>query len=250
MVAILPADHWITDEPAFRSTLEQAFDLASVPGRIVTIGIVPTHPATGYGYLQLDGEEDERGVPLRAFIEKPAATEAAHMLTTGGFLWNAGMFVARAQTLLDEIDRQMPKTGHALKAIAAAIGTSNYADVLADQYPNCQAISIDYGVMEKASDVWAVPGRFGWSDVGSWDALGEVRPRDDHGNATKGQTVLLDCSNCVVDAEPGMTVAAADLEGYVISATKDAVLVLPRRSSQRVKELLSALVSDGREDLK
>jgi mannose-1-phosphate guanylyltransferase len=250
MVAILPADHWITDEPVFRSTLNQAFELAAVPGRIVTIGIVPTHPSTGYGYLQLDGEEDDRGVPLRSFIEKPAATEAARMLTTGGYLWNAGMFVARAQTLLDEIDRQMPPTGQALKTIAAAIGTPSYDDVLSRAYKDCQAISIDYGVMEKASDVWAVPGRFGWSDVGSWDALGEVRPRDDHGNATKGQTVLLDCSNCVIDAEPGITVAAADLEGYVISATKDAVLVLPRRSSQRVKELLSALISGGREDLK
>ena len=104
--------------------------------------------------------------------------------------------------------------------------------------------------MENAADVWAVPGRFGWSDVGSWDALGDVRPCDASGNATKGEALLIDCTNCVVDAEPGITVAAADLEGYVISATKDAVLVLPRRSSQRVKELLSALIDEGREDLK
>ena len=250
MVAILPADHWITDEPIFRQTLQTAFELAAVSGRIVTIGIVPTHPSTGYGYLQLDGEEDDRGVPLRAFIEKPGAVQATQMLTAGGYLWNAGMFVARAQTLLDEIERQMPETSQALKAIGAAINTTDYNAVLEKYYGKCKAISIDYGVMENAHDVWAVPGRFGWSDVGSWDALGDVRPRDAQGNATKGEAALIDCTNCVVDAEPGITVAAADLEGYVISATKDAVLVLPRRSSQRVKELLSALIKEGREDLK
>lgn len=250
MVAILPADHWITDEAGFRSSLEVAFRLASVSGRIVTIGIVPTQPATGYGYLQLDGEEDERGVPLRGFIEKPGAAEATRMVATGGYLWNAGMFVARAQTLLDEIDRQMPQSGQALARIASAIGSDDYDRVLAEQYGNCEAISIDYGVMEQARDVWAVPGRFGWSDVGSWDALGEVRPNDEHGNATKGQAVLLDCSNCVIDVAPGITVAAADLDGFVISATEDAILVLPRRSSQRVKELLLKLVDEGREDLK
>ena len=250
MVAILPADHWITDEPIFRNTLERAFELATVSGRIVTIGIVPTHPSTGYGYLQLDGEEDDRGVPLKAFIEKPGAIQATNMLTAGGYLWNAGMFVARAQTLLDEIERQMPTTGKALKTIGAAINRANYDTILEQNYSKCEAISIDYGVMENAQDVWAVPGRFGWSDVGSWDALGDVRPRDAQGNATKGEAALIDCTNCVVDAAPGITVAAADLEGYVISATKDAVLVLPRRSSQRVKELLSALIEEGREDLK
>ena len=250
MVAVLPADHWITDEAGFRASLEVAYRLAAVPGRIVTIGIVPSQPATGYGYLQLDGEEDERGVPLRAFIEKPGAAEAARMVATGGYLWNAGMFVARAQTLLDEIAKQMPQSGRALARIQAAIGSEDYDQVLREQYANCEAISIDYGVMEKAGDVWAVPGRFGWSDVGSWDALGEVRPSDERGNSSKGHTVLLDCSNCVVDAAPGITVAAADLDGFVISATEDAILVLPRRSSQRVKELLLKLVAEGREDLK
>ena len=249
MVAILPADHWITEEKAFRATLASAFELAAQPGRIVTIGIVPTHPAVGYGYLELDGEEDDRGVPLRGFVEKPAVERATRMLAQGGYLWNAGMFVARAQTLLDEIERQMPETSRALKTIKAAIGGPDYDAVLRQQYSRCEAISIDYGVMENARDVWAVPGRFGWSDVGSWDALGEVRPQDDAGNAAKGSAILLDCTNCVVDAAPGITVAAADLDGLVISVTEDAVLVLPRHASQRVKELLKTLVDEGRKDL-
>ena len=250
MVAILPADHWITDEPAFRRALDRAFELATVAGRIVTVGIVPSQPATGYGYLQLDGEEHEGGVPLKAFVEKPNQTEATRMLAAGGYLWNAGMFVARARTLLEEINRQMPATGEALARIGAAIGTGDYDRVLVEAYHDCEATSIDYGVMENAQDVWAVPGRFGWSDVGSWDALGEVRQADTAGNSTRGAVELLDCSNCVIDAAEGVTVAAADLDGLVISVTKDAVLVLPRRSSQRVKELLSALVAEGREDLR
>jgi mannose-1-phosphate guanylyltransferase/mannose-6-phosphate isomerase len=249
MVAILPADHWIKDEDQFRSTLARAFDVAAVSGRIVTIGIVPDHAATGFGYLQLDGEENDHGVPLSAFIEKPSGTEAKRMLAAGGYLWNAGMFVARARTLLEEISRQMPSTGKALKRIAEAMGSDSYDEVLVREYANCEAISIDYGVMENAADVWAVPGRFGWSDVGSWDALGEVRANDDQGNAVKGSAVMLDCTNCVVDVADGVTVALADLDNMVVSVTSDAVLVLPRGSSQRVKELLGALVKKGREDL-
>ena len=249
LVAILPADHWVTDDQLFRAALDKAFLLADQPGRIVTVGIVPTQPATGFGYLELDGEEDDRGVPLRAFIEKPQPAEAARMLATGGYLWNAGIFIARAQTFVDEISRQMPATGAALTRIAAALGSAEYDAVLRRQYGRCEAISIDYGVMENATDVWAVPGRFGWSDVGSWDSLGSVRARDHDGNAVKGHAVLLDCRDCVVDVAPGITVAAADLSGMVISATEDAVLVMPRGSSQRVTELLTSLSADGRRDL-
>jgi mannose-1-phosphate guanylyltransferase len=242
VVAVLPADHWVTDEVGFCAVLDRAFELAQVPGRIVTVGITPTRAHTGFGYLQLSGPADPAGVPLNRFVEKPDGASAARMVGDGEHLWNGGIFVALAQTLLDEIERQLPATGDALAAIAQSLGSEAYASTLEARYRACDRISIDHGVMEAARDVWCVPADVGWSDVGNWDALGHARGGDEAGNSVVGSATLIDTTNCVVDAADGITVSAIGIDGLVVVATANQVLVTARADCEKVREL----APDGR----
>jgi len=237
VVAVLPADHWVTDEAEFCAVLERAFDLAEAAGRIVTVGITPTRAHTGFGYLQLSAPAQSAGVPLRRFVEKPDAAHAARMVADGEHLWNGGIFVARAQTLLDEIERQLPATGAALAAIGQSLGSEAYAPTLEARYRECDRISIDHGVMEGASEVWCVPADVGWSDVGNWDALGQARGVDDAGNSVVGSAALIDTTNCVVDAADGITVSTIGIDGLVVVATANQVLVAARDDCEKVRQL-------------
>jgi mannose-1-phosphate guanylyltransferase len=244
LVAVLPADHWVLDEAGFSAALSRAFELAEVPGRIVTVGITPTRPHTGFGYLHLSAPADPAGVALRGFVEKPDAVTAERLIADGEHLWNGGIFVARAQTLLDEIGRQLPASGRALALIGARIGRPDYRATLDAHYPDCARISIDHGVMEGALDVWTVPADVGWSDVGNWDALGAARGADSAGNSVTGSATLIDTTNCVIDAADGITVSVVGIDGLVVVATGDRVLVSARDQCEKVRQLVDQ-GSDG-----
>ena len=249
---VLPADHVIPDADALRRALAAGADHVADQDGLLTFGIQPTRPETGYGYLKVgppaavsDGHQIH---VLERFVEKPDASTAERYLASGAYLWNSGMFAWRAQTLLDEIARQLPLLAHGLGAIQAAAGTRRASATIEEVYPTLPKISVDFGIMEHAHRSWTLPVRFAWSDVGSWAALAEVLPAGTLGNVTRGRTALLNAANNIVISQ-GPVIAAAGVDDLIIVATSDAVLVIPRSKHQQVKELVHQLGTAGWDDV-
>ncbi len=256
IMAMLPADHHVGRPAAFRDALAAAAQLAET-GAIATIGIKPSRPETGYGYLRIGpriavktrGKAKLPAHKVARFVEKPDAATAARYLEEGSYLWNSGIFVFRADVILEEIGAAMPVLGHHLDAIRKDLGTPRYARTLKRVFPECPAISIDYGVMEKSHRIAVVPAEFGWSDVGSFAALSEVRSADAHGNVTDGEALVLGGKNDVVLAGAGRPVAVIGLDDVIVVDSGDAVLVCRRDRAQDVRKAVDELVRRGREDV-
>jgi len=241
---VLPADHVIRDVPAFHKAVQVALDAAQ-QGLLVTFGIVPSSPETGYGYI-------ERGLASGAvfriarFIEKPSAAVAKDFVGSGKHYWNSGMFLFGARRYLEELGRLAPGIASACtEAFAAATGDLDFTRIDKRLFGACPADSIDYAVMEKTSDAVVVPLEAGWSDVGSWAALHEASDADDRGNVSRGDVISEDSAGCFLYAESRL-VAAVGLKDHVVVETKDAVLVAPRSRVQDVKKLVHTLKEQGR----
>ncbi len=246
VMVVLPADHHVRDAGALCDALDRAARLAA-HGPIVTLGIKPTRPETGYGYIER-GDADARGpgaFRVRRFCEKPDVEQAKAFLSRGGFDWNAGIFVMRASTVVRELARQLPDAHARLSEVRAAIGTPEYAGVLAKAFAEMPSISFDYGVMEGAEDVAVVPVDCGWSDVGSWNALDTLVAPDESGNVVVGRSVAIDSKDCVLYADSSQLVAAIGMRGVAIVHTRDATLVVPVERAQEVRKVLSQLGDKG-----
>ncbi len=248
VMLVLPSDHRVGDEKRFRRVLETAAGAASQGESLVTIGIRPTGPETGYGYIE-QGERIEaagkEGIyRVRSIREKPAIEEAERFLAQGGFLWNSGMFAWKASSILAAIARHLPELHRGLAEIRNAIGTDREEEVVVSVYEAQKAISIDYGVMEKAEEVLVVPGDFGWSDLGSWDALWEVSEKNEQGIAARGNCVNIGAADCLVHS-PGKLVALVGVRDLLVVETEDALLVCRRGRSQDVRSVVAALAKKG-----
>lgn len=255
VIVMLPADHHIAKPAAFRDAIAAAADLAE-RGSIATIGIKPSRPETGYGYLKIGPRLAAKGRKgkgaahkVERFVEKPDVVTAARYLADGGYLWNSGIFAFRADVILEEIRRAMPVLGEQLDAIDAALGKPAYKKTLQRVFPECPSISIDYGVMEKSTRIAVVPADFGWSDVGSFAALPEVKPTDQAGNVAEGDAVLVDAHNAVVLAKGGRPVAVVGIDDVVVVDAGDAVLVCRRDRAQDVRQAVEALSRSGRDEV-
>ena len=254
VMAMLPADHHISRPAGFREALAQAAELAA-RGSIATIGIQPSRPETGYGYLKigprLAARRKGKGVAhkVERFVEKPDVVTAARYLADGGYLWNSGIFAFRADVILEEIRRAMPVLGEQLDVIDASVGTPGYKKTLARVFPECPSISIDYGVMEKSKRIAVVPADFGWSDVGSFAALPDVRPTDRLGNVAEGDAVVVDAHNAVVIAKGGRPIAVVGIDDVVVVDAGDAVLVTRRDRAQDVRQAVEELSRRGRDEV-
>lgn len=243
VMIVLPADHIIRDDEEFRRIVRVAIDTAEASGRLLTIGITPTHPETGYGYIQFVNEEEERnpyydrGVRrVKTFAEKPNLATAERLLASGDFLWNSGMFVWRVDAILEEIRKCLPDLHAELMKIDHDIGTPRYQQTLETAYGIIRGISIDYGVMEKADGVFVIPGSFGWNDLGSWDEVFRVSGKDDGGNSVTGKVIQKDTKNSLIYS-PDKVVATVGVEDLIIVNTDDALLICRRGRSQDVKEI-------------
>ncbi|MFO0750278.1 MAG: mannose-1-phosphate guanylyltransferase [Myxococcota bacterium] len=244
MLMVLPADHHIVDVEAFRATCARALALADT-GRIVTLGIPPTHPETGYGYIRRGaplgaevGSAGEGAFAVAAFTEKPDVDTAADYLIMGGYDWNAGMFFVSARLLLAELAEHRPDLHAAMLAAR---------DDLAAAYPSLPSVSIDYAVMERSQVIAVLPGHFGWSDVGSWRSLWDHRPAE-ASTFARGDVVELDGHRNVLFAEGGM-VCAVGVSDLVVVHTPDVTFVCPREATQRAKDAVQALTARGRSEL-
>jgi len=241
VLAVIPADQHVGDEDRFRTVVAQAAALAGERDAIVTIGIKPTRPETGYGYLELAGPPPDAPAGVESvarFVEKPDRATAERYLAGGRHLWNGGMFFFRAARLLAELDRCMPAHGAAFREIAAAADPSAAAARL---YPALPPVSIDYGVMEKTGGILTLAGDFGWNDVGAWPALADIRPADAQGNVAAGLLAAHESRGNVVAADPGVLVALVGVDDLVVVQSGDAILVAPRSRAQDVKEIVAQL---------
>jgi mannose-1-phosphate guanylyltransferase len=245
------ADHLVRDEARLTEVLKQAVAGAE-RGLLMTIGIKPTHPETGYGYLECGEAISETARMVVRFKEKPSAEVATEYVASGGYLWNAGMFVWRVDTFLAELRRQQPSLHMGLAVIAAAWGGPEQESVLAEVWPTLTKISVDHAVMEGAAQqglVATVPGDFGWTDVGDFRTLGEVLPGDNDKNVIvgdeKADVVLEEAHGCVIVPQSGRLVVALGLQDTIIVDTPDALLVCPRERAQDVKKIVDTLKDRG-----
>ena len=256
IIAMLPADHHIARPDAFRDALAAAAQLAE-GGAIATIGIQPSRPETGYGYLKVGARVAARARgkgrfhphKVERFVEKPDVVTAARYLADGSYLWNSGIFVFRADVILEEIGRAMPVLGELLQVIQRALGTPAYPRTLKRVFPECPSISIDYGVMEKSQRIAVVPADFGWSDVGSFAALSDVRETDHVGNVAEGDALVIDGRNNVVLAGKDRPVAVIGLDDVIVVDSGDAILVCRRDRAQDVRKAVEELSRQGRDEL-
>ena len=245
LLLILAADHLIGDTTAFQSAVRAAVPLAQA-GKLVTFGIVPTAPETGYGYIRRGPAVDKGGFAVAAFVEKPALALAEQYLASEQYLWNSGMFCFRASRYLEELGKHRPDILAACQAAFSAPQTDlNFVRVDATSFAECPSESIDYAVMEKTDAAVVVPMDAGWSDVGAFAALWDVLPKDENGNVHRGDVLSHDSKNNLVMAENAL-VATVGLSDIVVVQTKDAVLVAPRARVQEVKQIVEQLKADGR----
>ena len=250
---VLPADHLITDETLFISTLERAAQLAASQEVLVTLGLTPRFPATGFGYIET-GEVADPAPPavsrVAAFHEKPDLATAQAYLDGGKHLWNSGMFAWRAERLLAELERHLPELASGLAELAPALGTPEQDAALDRIYPGLPSISVDHGVLEKCSHLLVVKADFGWSDVGSWEAMGELWDLDLNGNANQQgieRIHAVDSRGNLVSAGDRL-VALLGVKDLVAVVTDDVLLIAPRSRCQEVGRLLEELKVKGREE--
>lgn len=238
------ADHLIRDEPLFRATVAAAVDVAR-EGYIVTVGITPTMPGTGYGYIRTGAALGVGGgLHVEEFKEKPSREVAEAYVASGNYLWNASMFVCQTRVLLKEMRRQLPELHAGLQRIAADWATPQQDATLSSLWPALQKITIDHGIMEHAERVATIPGHFGWNDVGDWDTLASILPAADSGNVFLGSEprhLAVDTRDTLVVSATGRLVATLGMDGVVIVDTADALLVCRRDRAQEVKAVVDAL---------
>lgn len=252
VLGMFPADHVIGDEKRFRQTVEQAAKIAATRDNIVVMGIRPTRPETGYGYIEA-GEKRDGVLRVRRFTEKPSLAKAEEFLAAGNYFWNSGMFLWSARTLADALREHLPETAPYLEEIAAAFGTRAFAARFRKLYPRCENISVDYAVLEPrsakgehASNLYCIPADFGWSDLGSWAALYEHHALT-RGRAGEGGNVIEGADSVVLDAKgnyiyaPKKFVAAVGVEDLVVVETDDALLVTTRARAQDVGKVVKHL---------
>lgn len=248
-MVVLPADHHVANSKAFVQSLRLAAKLAA-RGGIVTLGIEPTYAETGYGYIQ-------RGVPaaeghafrVARFCEKPDHQTAESFLASGNYDWNAGIFVMKVSTFLDELRRQLPEMAGAFAQLSEHLGQPSYRQALQHTYQQVDSVSVDYGIMEGAKEVWVVPTRAGWNDVGSLRSLQALGYPDAEGNVVTGPALALDSTGCIVHTHAGQRVVLLGVAGLVVVSTPDAILVVPKDKAQEVRQVVAELAEQGHTEI-
>lgn len=235
-IVVTPSDALVTDGDEFRRIIKEALAFTAEGKRIVTVGIQPTRPETGYGYIQASAGSASV-LPVTAFKEKPALEVAKQYLAEGGYYWNAGIFVWNVDTIVDSIRSFTPDLAARMDKMAESFYTRFESEAVEDIFPTCEKISIDYAVMEKADYIYTCPGDFGWSDVGTWGSLWTLLAHDENGNAVVGENVhLYDCKGCIVHAPNASSVVLEGMEDSIVVERNGRILVCRLSEEQRIKD--------------
>ena len=250
IILVSPADHVILKEKTFRRQLEVAEHIASEGSNVVTIGIKPTAPETGYGYIQMS--ENHRQIDdvdvheVISFKEKPDHKTAEEYISSWHYVWNSGMFVWSAKTVLDLFRNHAPDIHKLLVRYDGVIGKPEESKVFDQIYDEFPRISVDYAILEHARNIFVIPASIGWSDLGSWASLHEVKESDEHGNVVVGEHIGLDTHNCLIHTHPGRLITTIGIDNMIIVDAGDALLILPQGRSQDIKHLLDELKREGK----
>lgn len=249
VMCVFPADHYIKDVKEFENTLKKAIDIAQKGEKLVTIGIKPTFPSTGYGYINYhkDVKYGDHAYEVEEFVEKPNFERAKSYVESGEYLWNSGMFIWKVSKILEDFKRYLPKIYKKLETLSKYIGTEDEDRMIHEIYPSIQSISIDYGIMERADDVATVPGDFGWNDVGSWDVLGSIYPTDEDGNVKRGNNITLSTRNSIIYGNSRL-ITTIGVENMIVVETADSILVCDKDKAQDVKKIVQKLKDEKMEE--
>jgi len=251
IMVVSPADHLTKNDELFQETIESAAKIAIEKDGIVTIGITPNAPATGYGYIQIADEikigQTIKSFAVNRFVEKPNLETAKTYISSGMYFWNAGIFVFKVSVFLKAVEKHAPALYTDLQEIGKTIGTAGYEQVLDKMYGRVDSVSVDYGIMEKADNVYLVKGDFEWNDLGSWEEVYKYDPvKDENQNACIGQTVLIDARNSYVYA-PNSLVAVVGLDDVIVVQEGNAILVCKRSHAEEIKQVVDQLKSKNME---
>lgn len=242
IIVVAPSDHLILNEEEFQATINKAADLAKTQDRLLTLGIKPTRPETGYGYIQfLESKSPLKKV--KTFTEKPELALAKKFVESGDFLWNSGIFIWGVQTIIKAFGKYMPEMNEVFEELAPKLFTPEEKTAVEVAYGQCKNISIDYGIMEKADNVYVWLSNFSWSDLGSWNSLFDTSQKDNHNNAINADALVYDTRNCVIKGSPGKLIVAQGLNGYLIGAFDNVLIVCEKDKEDFFRRVVNDLKS-------
>lgn len=248
LMFVFPSDHLIKFNKMFLRTLQDACDVAQKDDNLVTIGIAPDYPETGYGYIKFDPlVTDGRAYKVDRFVEKPSLDVAKEYLASEEYLWNSGMFIWKVSSILKNMEKYIPETFAGLKKVQVVLGTEDEERVLEKEFSALPSQSIDYGIMEKASHIYILPGTFGWDDVGSWLAIERIKKSNEFGNIVNGNIITVNTNNCIIQGERKL-IATVGLDDTIIVDTDDATLICAKDHAGEIKKVLENLKICNREE--
>lgn len=248
LMLVLPSDHLIKFNNMFLSSLREACRVAMEDDNLVTLGITPTYPETGYGYIKFNPQKTLGGAyQVERFVEKPTLEVAKEYLETEEYLWNSGMFIWKLSSIWKNMEKYMPEAYAGLQRIGAAIGTPEEEAVLEQEFAALPSVSIDYGIMEKAQHIYTIPGTFGWDDVGSWLAVERIKKTNEDGNVVNGNVITIDTHNCIVQGTNKL-IAAVGLRDLIIVDTEDAILICEKHRAGDIRKVTENLKICNRDE--
>ena len=238
---VTPSDHLILNEAEFVHAIDEAMEFVRSHNVLMTIGIRPTRPDTGYGYIQVDGEQDNNTGAIhrvKTFTEKPNIELARAFVESGEFVWNAGIFLWKAAGILEAMRTMLPEMYQQFAAISDCYGTSRESECIERVYSECRSISIDFGVMEKAENVYVRCSDFGWSDIGTWGSLYSYSKKDDHGNVVRGEGMFYDTHDSIVMMPEGKLAVIEGLDDYIVVDSGNVLMICPKKNEQNIKKFI------------
>lgn len=243
-IVVAPSDHLILNESVFLEKIQQSLSYVNENDALVTLGINPTRPDTGYGYINYDKEDVEGVHKVLKFLEKPNLEKAKEFVASGDYLWNAGIFVWNVNSILSALSKYAPGLFELFEKGNSCYNTNDESSFILENYPLSDNISIDYAIMEKAENVFTIPGEFGWSDLGTWASLYEVIEKDEHNNVFSGHTInLSETTNCMIQIPKDKVAVVKGLDNYIIVDDGKVLLIYPKANEQEIKEVSKAIVS-------
>ena len=243
---VTPADHLISQELRFIRTMKSALEAAHFDGRLITIGIKPNRAETGYGYIQyLENESGDPAMKVKTFTEKPNAKLAKTFMESGDFVWNSGMFVWTVKSLLEAFSEHMPDVAEVFEEGRVHFGKSSEPEFIARAYTQVRNISIDYGIMEKSDKVYVILGDFGWSDLGSWSSLHELREKDENNNVVEANAQLYETENCFIKMDSDKLVVVEGLENYLINESENVLLICKLDGEKKFRDFVANAKKKG-----
>ncbi len=244
---VTPADHLILQEKKFVYTIQKAVEEAKNNGRLITLGIQPNRPETGYGYIQYLENQDGGAMKVKTFTEKPNAKLAKTFLDSGDFVWNSGMFVWKSSSLINAFEEYMPDLAEVFDEGSEVFGTEEETEFISRAYTQVKNISIDYGIMEKSDQVYMILGDFGWSDLGSWNSLHEMQHKDENNNVIDGNAILYETENSYIKVDGRKLVVVQGLDNYLVNETDNVLLICKLDAEKKFREFVSNAKKKGEE---